>query len=136
MKMTDHIKIVKASPKDLLTVKNMLKEIDFEFHSLEHVFVAKADEKIVGMGRAEFFRNKKLATIAGVYVLPTMREKKIGLEIVNSIIKEFSQVSTWYLAGHSWIEKYYENIGFKKIKEIIPELKRNFDNQIFMTHKT
>ncbi len=130
--MKNKLIIEKASAEDLGWVRTKLRENEWGYDSLDHVFVAKTDGKLIGMARVEFFRNKALATIAGVYVEPEARGNDIGFQLIHAILEAFPEVIEWYLAGHSWIEAYYSKMGFVKIQAVIPELKRSFDNQVFM----
>jgi len=126
------ITIEKARAEDIKWVQDTIKRQGWIYDDIHHVFIAKIDGKPVGMARAEFFRKKKLATLAGVFVEPELRGLGIGHILVKKIIDAFPDILEWHLAGHSWIESYYSKIGFKKTQVVIPELKREFKEQIFM----
>lgn len=123
----------KANELETEAYKNVLEDLGWSYHTLKHAWVAVDGDKIAAYACAEFFReDNALATIAGVIVNEDYRGDKIGIQLCQHLINAFQDVSTWHLAGHSWIPQYYHHLGFKVIDEVIPELKRSFAGQVFM----
>ena len=137
------LEIRKATEEDKQWVSNKLAEINWTtIESLDDVVVAIVDDMRVGMARAEFFDDKNIPTIAGVYVEDSQRGQKLtwnekegslGLLMVEEVINNFPDVHKWYLAGHPWIVDYYQRVGFQQIQEVIAPLKRDhIKDQVFM----
>ncbi len=115
-------------------MSDFMAEIQWERHSFEHVWVAKDGDENIGCACAEFFRDGELATLAGVFVQEEYRGHSIGLNLSQAVVDYFDSVASWYLAGRYWIEAFYGKMGFETIDEIIPELERDFPNQVFMRY--
>lgn len=123
--MNKLLHIVHASAEDVASIKEMLVKANLPVEDLpgdlQHFFVAKENEKIIGAAGIEIYGNSAL--LRSVVSDPQYRNTGIATQLITALfdyakVKEIDEI---YLLTET-AESYFTNRGFIKIRrEYVPE---------------
>ena len=130
--------IGKAKKKDESSIKKLWGKIeDFD---IKNYYLIKKGEKIVASGRLHSLSDK-VERIAGLWVDPEERGKKLGYLIIKKLI-DASKQARIYISCKKELEAYYMKIGFENLHQPPKELadfskKHHTDNKepLFMAYQ-
>ncbi|WP_044407758.1 GNAT family N-acetyltransferase [Thiomicrospira microaerophila] len=76
----------------------------------ERVFLAKDQQKIIGIARIVLFDNQ--AWLRGLYIEPTERHKGYGAQLVKYLLEKLNQNCVGFIQPD--LQSFYQKLGFKK----------------------
>ena len=120
--------ILKAQNSDLEKVRSFYTECGYGGGAEEKdvILMAMENDKIIGVVRlcTEFGS----LTLRGMQISKDFQKRGIGKKLLESL-NEIIGNDTCYCLPHDYLEKFYEHIGFRKIKNSSapPDLQQRFD---------
>ncbi len=117
--LPDGYKLEKAKKKDEPFIKKTWDQIE-RFELKQFYVIRKGKERVVALGRIDPL-SEKVHRIAGLWVDPKERGKKLGHFIIKKLI-ESSKQKRLYLFCHQALETYYLKMGLETLHQPPKEL--------------
>lgn len=77
----------------------------------ERVFIAKHQQKIIGIARIVLFDNQ--AWLRGLYIEPCQRHKGYGAQLVKYLLEQLNQNCVGFIQPD--LQNFYQKLGFKQL---------------------
>lgn len=107
-----------ASLRDFESKESLSKTEDF--------VVAEKDKKIVGYAQIHFWKEANLYQIHSLWVDDEVRGGKLGLKIIQKLLKD-TKAKKVYLTCTQDLNEYYGGIGFREIKKVPEFLEKSLE---------